>query len=120
MFSINMDVGTIVTIFGCVMASQGFWMFVSKWLDKRSDTRKLLMALAKDRITYLGLDMIQRGVITENEYQELVYIVEPYTALGGNGVAKKVFGDIDKKTTVVSDKQYQSYKEGHMSAEEMA
>lgn len=52
---------------------------------------KLLMGLAYDKVTTIGLKYIDRGWITMEEFEEYErYFFEPYLALGGNGVAKKI------------------------------
>lgn len=50
-----------------------------------------------DRIMYLGMSYIERGYITQDEYENLkVYLFEPYEKLGGNGSAKRIMQEVDK------------------------
>ena len=59
--------------------------------------RKLLVGLAHDRIIHLGMVYIDRGYITQDEYENLqVYLYEPYAEMGGNGSAKRVMEEVRK------------------------
>ena len=69
--------------------------------DKGNETVKaqsdMLMGLGHDRIVYLGASYLQRGYITQDEYENLHdYLYKPYTALGGNGTAKKIMAEVEK------------------------
>lgn len=51
----------------------------------------MLIGLAHDRILYLGMEYLDRGWITDDEYENLItYLYEPYAAMGGNGSAKHI------------------------------
>lgn len=57
----------------------------------------MLLGLGHDRIVYLGSGCIERGCITQDEYENLHdYLYEPYLALGGNGTAKKVMAEVER------------------------
>ena len=57
----------------------------------------MLLGLGHDRIVYLGSCYIERGYITQDEYENLHdYLYEPYLALGGNGTAKKVMAEVER------------------------
>ena len=46
---------------------------------------------------YLGMGYIERGWITQDEYENLYeYLYKPYEKMGGNGSAKRVMGEVDK------------------------
>lgn len=46
---------------------------------------------------HLGMVYIERGYITQDEYENLrVYLYEPYEKMGGNGSAKRVMREVDK------------------------
>lgn len=68
---------------------------------QRDDAMKrqsaMLLGLGHDRIVYLGGSYIERGYITQDEYENLHdYLYEPYVALGGNGTTKKVMAEVDR------------------------
>lgn len=87
---------TVLTIVGAVVASTGFWAFIQSRFDKRSATTQLLLGLAHDRIIALGMEYLERGWVTKDEYDDLNhYLWKPYSKFGGNGLADKVKKDVD-------------------------
>lgn len=87
----------IITILSTLLASTGFWAFVTKVLDKRSAKTKLLLGLAHGEIMSLGMMYINRGNITQGEYEDLYkYYYKPYKDMGGNGTAERLMREIDK------------------------
>lgn len=87
----------LVTIIGSVLASSGFWAWLSKRHEKKDGRTQLLVGLAHDRITFLCMRYIERGSITQDEYENLYnYLYEPYVALGGNGSAKRLMKEVDR------------------------
>lgn len=56
----------------------------------------MLLGLGHDRIVYLGGTYLERGYITQDEYENLHdYLYEPYLKLGGNGTAKKAMAEVE-------------------------
>ncbi len=85
----------IVTPIAAVIASSGFWAYMQRKDAKRSHTDRMLLGLAYDKIISMGMDYIQRGWITQDEYEDyrkLLY--DPYKALGGNGVTERVVAEV--------------------------
>ena len=90
-------VQTLVTIVVACIASSGFWAFITKVTEKKSSNTKMLVGLGHDRITYLGMTYIERGYITQDEYENLHdYLFVPYEKLGGNGSAARIMQAVDK------------------------
>ena len=90
-------VQTLVTIVVACIASSGFWAFISKVTEKKSANTKMLVGLGHDRIIYLGMTYIERGYITQDEYENLHdYLFVPYEKLGGNGSAARVMKAVEK------------------------
>ena len=80
-----------------VLASSGLWAVVAKRVDKVDAERKMLVGLAHDRIIHLGMVYIERGYVTQGEYENLqVYLYEPYEEMGGNGSARRVMEEVRK------------------------
>lgn len=78
-----------------VLASGGFWAFWQRKDVARTQTHLLLVGLAYDKIVSSGMRYIERGWISEDEYEEYrKYLYEPYKALGGNGVAERVMAEV--------------------------
>lgn len=92
-----MSIEIVVTIICSVLASSGFWAFLTNRSKKNDAQTKMLLGLAHDRIMQLGMEYISRGYITHDEYENLhKYLYEPYQELGGNGSASRVMAEVDK------------------------
>ena len=87
----------IVTIACSVLASSGFWALIQARINRNNTDSRLLLGLAHDRIIDLGEKYLERGYITNDEYENLNnYLYEPYLAKGGNGSAKRVMEAVRK------------------------
>lgn len=87
----------VVTIICSIVASSGFWAYIQKRSEKNDVKTQVLIGLAHDRIVHLGMVYIDRGYITQDEYENLYdYLWKPYEMMGGNGSAKKVIEEIGK------------------------
>lgn len=87
----------VLTVFSSVLASSGLWTFLAKRADKKDLKTEMLIGLAHDRILYLGMQYIERGWITQDEYENLYeYLYKPYEKIGGNGSAKRVMREVDQ------------------------
>lgn len=90
----------ILTVICSVLASSGFWAYFTKKMDKNSAEKEMLIGLAHDRIIYLGMVYIERGWITQDEFENLHdYLYVPYEKLGGNGSAKKIMEEVKRLPT---------------------
>jgi len=84
-------------VLGSALASSGLWALVGRRAGKDYAERKMLVGLAHDRIVHLGMAYVERGYITQDEYENLrVYLYEPYEKMGGNGSARRVMLEVDK------------------------
>ena len=93
----NPLITTVITIFGSVMASSGFWKLLEKRTDKNDASTKLTLGLAHNAIVSQGLLYIERGYILKDEYDDFVkYLYAPYSTFGGNGLAEKVFQEVSE------------------------
>ena len=87
----------VVPLAVAVLTSSGLWALVSKRADKNDAERKMLVGLAHDRITHLGMAYLARGYITQDEYENLNdYLYQPYEKMGGNGSAKRIMEEVRK------------------------
>ena len=90
-------VQTLVTIACSVIASSGFWAYIQKKTDKSDAKSRMLVGLGHDRIVDLGMKYIERGWITQEEYENLNdYLYKPYEELGGNGSAKRIMQEVNR------------------------
>lgn len=93
----SQQVTIIITAIISVFASSGFWAFVLHKTSKTTAEQKMLIGLGHDRIVFLGMSYIDRGWITQDEYENLYdYLYLPYKELGGNGSADRVIKDVSK------------------------
>lgn len=86
----------ILTIFASVMASSGLWAFLGNRFDKRSAERDLIIGIGHVELVFFGLQYIERGWITNDEYETIKELYDPYIKLGGNGSGKKIMAEVEK------------------------
>ena len=87
----------IITIICSVIASSGFWTFVSKRRDNNNAEVKMLLGLGHIKIIEICERYIERGYIRQNEYDSLYnYLYLPYKELGGNGTAERLLNEVKK------------------------
>lgn len=85
------------TIIITILGSAGFWSWMQSHSSKKNAYNRLLVGIAHDRICSLGMEYIQRGYITRDEYENINdYLFEPYAAAGGNGSAKRIIEEVRK------------------------
>lgn len=88
---------TILTVVLTLLGSAGFWGYLEARRAKKDANTRLLVGIAHDRIVYLGMKYVERGYITQDEFENMeVYLYEPYAAAGGNGSAKRVMEEVRK------------------------
>ena len=87
----------LITVVCAVLASSGFWAYIQHRREKKDLRTQMLIGLGHDRIITLGTRYIERGYITQPEYENLFeYLYKPYKALGGNGSAERISREVDK------------------------
>lgn len=64
--------------------------------EKPNNETSLLLALAHDKIIFLCKQAIERGYITQDEYDNILQLYNPYKEAGGNHLAKKYFSEVEK------------------------
>lgn len=86
---------TILAVVTSVIASSGFWAWLMAHRDKKSAKTQMLLGLGHDRIVNLCMKYIERGWISQDEYEDLIkYLWKPYSELGGNGTAERLIRDV--------------------------
>lgn len=84
-----------LTALASIFASSGFWAFMQSRDKTKSATDKLLMGLAYNQLVTKGIEYIERGWVTKDEFEEYEkYYFKPYKALGGNGVAERIWSEV--------------------------
>jgi hypothetical protein len=73
------------------------WAYLSKRAERKDSKTELLLGIAHDRIVHLGMVYVERGFVTQDEYENLdVYLYQPYTKLGGNGTTTRIMEEVKK------------------------
>lgn len=87
----------VVTIVCSVLASSGFWAWLQVRSEKKDAKTKMILGLGHDRIVNLCMSYIDRGWISQDEYEDLIkYLYKPYSEMGGNGTAERLINEIKK------------------------
>ena len=87
----------ILTLVTTLIASTGFWTYVTKQMNSKDVKTDMLKGLGHDRIVSLGSKYIERGWINVDEYENLYqYLYVPYNKMGGNGSAKRIMDEVAK------------------------
>ena len=86
----------IITIFTSILASSGLWAFLSSRFDRHDSERDILVGIGHIEIVFFGMQYIERGWITQDEYDTLCDLYKPYLKLGGNGSGTKIMKEIEK------------------------
>lgn len=90
-------VDKLIAVVIAVLASSGFWAFLQMIVSKKSASNQMLIGLGHDRIIWLGMHYIERGWITQDEYENLHdWLYVPYEKMGGNGSAKRIMDEVKK------------------------
>lgn len=86
----------IITIFTSILASSGLWAFINSRLDKNNSERELLVGIGHIELVFFGMQYIERGWITREEYETMQGLYKPYVKLGGNGSGTKIMKEVEK------------------------
>ena len=86
----------ILTIVTALLASSGLWAFLGKKLDRNNSERELLVGIGHIELVFFGMQYIERGWITRDEYETMQDLYEPYVNLGGNGSGTKIMKELEK------------------------
>lgn len=93
-----------IAVITSVFLSSGLWTFALKVAEKKDCKSDMLLGLGHDRIIYLGMHYIERGCITQDEYENLYeYLYKPYERMGGNGSAQRIMSEVNKLKIIKSD-----------------
>lgn len=85
-----------LTVLTSILASSGLWAFVSSRVDKNNSERELLIGIGHVELVFFGMQYIERGWITRDEYETMQGLYKPYIKLGGNGSGTKIMNEIEQ------------------------
>ena len=83
-------------IITAMLGSSGIWMWAKTKSDHNKSEDKLLLEIAKTQLVALGRSYLERGYITLDEYEEYEEEYKLYSDLGGNGLARRIFKQVDE------------------------
>lgn len=86
----------ILTIVTALLASSGLWAFLGKKLERNNAERELLVGIGHIELVFFGMQYIERGWITRDEYETMQSLYKPYIKLGGNGSGTKIMKELEK------------------------
>lgn len=86
----------ILTIVTSLLASSGLWAFLGSRLERNSAERELIVGIGHIEIAFFGMQFLERGWITQDEYDTMQELYKPYVKLGGNGSGTKIMKEIEK------------------------
>ena len=78
-----------------LLGGSGVWAWAKSKSERNTLSHALLLEVAKTQLISLGRMYLDRGYITMDEYEEYESEYKLYSALGGNGLARRVFKQVD-------------------------
>lgn len=79
-----------------VLSGPGIWAWVKTRTQRNYSEDKLLLQVAKNQLVSQGREYLKRGYITMDEYEEYESEYQVYSNLGGNGLARRIFEQVDE------------------------
>ena len=79
-----------------LLGGSGIWAWAKAKSERIDAEDKLLLQVAKNQLVNQGHKYLKRGYITMDEYEEYESEFKVYEALGGNGLARRVFKQVDE------------------------
>lgn len=86
----------VLTVVTSILASSGLWAFISSRVDKNNSEQELLIGIGHVELVFFGMQYIERGWITRDEYETMQGLYKPYIKLGGNGSGTKIMSEIEQ------------------------
>lgn len=78
-----------------LLGGSGIWAWAKAKADHNNNSNKLLLSVSRNQLITLGRSYIERGYITMDEYEEFEAEYRIYSSLGGNGLARRMFEQVD-------------------------
>lgn len=86
----------VITIITATLASTGLWTFLGNRVERSTAEKELLVGIGHIELVFFGLQYIERGWLTKDEYETMQDLYKPYVKLGGNGSGTKIMKEIEK------------------------
>lgn len=78
-----------------LLGGSGIWAWAKAKADHNDNANKLLLTISRNQLIEFGHEYIERGYITMDEYEEYEAEYKIYSDLGGNGLARRIFEQVD-------------------------
>lgn len=78
-----------------VLSGPGIWAWAKTRTTRNQSEDRLLLQVAKNQLVSQGREYLKRGYITMDEYEEYEAEYKVYSGLGGNGLARRIFEQVD-------------------------
>lgn len=78
-----------------LLGGSGLFAWMKSKSDRNNTSLSLLLEVSKNQLIALGRTYLDRGYITMDEYEEYEAEYKLYSAMGGNGLARRVFAQVD-------------------------
>ena len=77
------------------LSGPGIWAWAKTRTQRNDSKDRLLHQVAKNQLVAQGREYLKRGYITMDEYAEYEAEYQVYSDLGGNGLARRIFEQVD-------------------------
>lgn len=78
-----------------LLGGSGIWAWATTKTERNDTEDRLLLAVARSQLIEQGREYLKRGYITMDEYEEYEDHYKMYSNLGGNGLARRIFEQVD-------------------------
>lgn len=78
-----------------LLGGSGIWAWAKSKTERNDSEDRLLLAIARTQLVEQGREYIKRGYVTMDEYEEYEDHYKLYSNLGGNGLARRIFEQVD-------------------------
>mgnify|MGYP000957271413 CR=1 FL=1 len=79
-----------------VLSGPGIWAWARTRTARNNSEDRLLLVVARTQLIEQGREYLNRGYITMDEYEEYEDHYKLYSDLGGNGLARRIFEQVDE------------------------
>lgn len=79
-----------------VLSGPGIWAWAKTRTARNKSEDRLLLQVAKNQLVTQGREYLKRGYVTMDEYEEYEAEYQVYSDLGGNGLARRIFEQVDE------------------------
>ena len=79
-----------------LLGGSGIWAWAKTRVYRNDSEDELLLQVAKNQLVLQGRKYLKRGYITMDEYEDYECEFKVYESLGGNGLARRVFKQVDE------------------------